>query len=124
MKAFINIDSRPDFLYPKSYIDTINTEPKIDLEPWWFIAYDEGDVNSWYKILKRLYPTRELIPFAKFNASDDIACFDGKDSTGNPEVLIIHAFASEGWEHHGTVADFDEWLKTAIETKKEWDEEE
>ena len=123
MKIYSKIDDRADFLYPESYIATISREPGVDLEPWWFIAYEEGDVNSWYKILKSLYPTRELIPFAKFSANDDVACFDGSDNTGNPKILIIHAFASEGWEHHGTVENFDDWLKIAFETKKAWSEE-
>ncbi|KDD67535.1 hypothetical protein ABH912_000105 [Pseudomonas sp. BT76 TE3572] len=124
MNFFIKIENRQNFTYPKEFINTISTTPPIDIEPWWFIVFEEGDVNSWYDTLKKLYPKRELIPFAKFNANDDIACFDGDDNSGNPKVLIIHAYASEGWEHHGSYNNFSEWLTKAIKTHQEWEEEE
>jgi hypothetical protein len=124
MSFFIKIENRQDFTYPKEFINTISITPPIDIEPWWFIVFEEGDVNSWYDTLKKLYPKRELIPFAKFNANDDIACFDGNDNSGNPKVLIIHAYASEGWEHHGSYNNFSEWLTKANKTHQEREEEE
>ena len=124
MNHFINTNNIQDFVYPKGFINTTSITPPIDIEPWWFITFEEGDFNSWYHTLKKLYPKRKLIPFAKFNANDDIACFDGNDNSGNPKVLIIHAYASEDWEHHGSYNDFNEWLNKAIKTHQEWEEDE
>lgn len=124
MSIYLKIKNRQDFPYPESFITTINLNPPIDIEPWWLIVFEDGDVDYWHHTLKQLYPKRELIPFAKFNANDDIACFDGHDSSGEPKVLIIHAYASEGWELHGTYNNFDAWLSEAIKTHQKWEEEE
>lgn len=124
MNYFLHIQNRSEFQYPKSFIKTISTVPEVDLEPWWFIVFEDGDVNYWHHTLKSLYPQRDLIPFAKFNANDDIACFDGNDNSGDPQVLIIHAYAAVGWELHGSYKTFSDWLAAATETHKTWEDEE
>jgi hypothetical protein len=54
-----------------------------------------------------------LFPFAKVNCPDNIVCFDGEDTSGDPKVYYIHAFASPGWEDRGYADNFTEWLKMA-----------
>lgn len=120
MKIHLNIDDLPGYPYPTNFIKLASIEPETDIEPWWLLVYNEGTINNWYKTLKQLYPERTLIPFAKFNANDDIACFDGDDFSGQPHVLIIHAYASEGWELHATYASFDKWLEEAMVQNAEW----
>lgn len=124
MNIFLEINDRQNYNYPTEFVKTIQLDPAIDLEPWWFIAYEDGDVNYWYQTLKNLYPKRELIPYAKFNANDDIACFDGNDHSGEPKIFVIHAYASEGWELHRTYESYSDWLDAALKTHKEWEEEE
>ena len=124
MIFYLEIKNRQSFHYPESFRSTISLNPPIDIEPWWFIVFENGDVDYWYHTLKNLYPKRDLIPFAKFNANDNIACFDGSDISGEPQVFIIHAYASEGWELHGTHANFQEWLSEAIKTHRKWEEDE
>lgn len=47
------------------------------------------------KGLQQRYPHRKLIPFARREDNDDIACFEvGKKDN----VQIIHDFSSEGYE--------------------------
>ncbi|MGG7675483.1 hypothetical protein [Pseudomonas sp. WC2] len=75
MKIHLNIDDLPDYPYPANFIKFASIEPETDIEPWWLLVFNEGTISNWYKTLKRLYPKRTLIPFAKFNANDDIACF-------------------------------------------------
>lgn len=123
MKIFLNIEHLKNYNFPSTFIEFATTEPEPDIEPWWLLIYQEGKINYWHNTLKNLYPNRTLVPFAKFNANDNIACFDGDDLSGNPKVLIIHAYASEGWELHGEHPDFSAWLKIAIETHAEWNEE-
>ncbi|WP_426237650.1 hypothetical protein [Pseudomonas sp. TWP3-2] len=124
MNFHLNIVDREEFSYPNSFIQTISSNPEIDIEPWWFIFFGEGDVNYWHHTLKKLYPKRDLIPFARFNANDDIACFDGNDTSGDPKVVIIHAYASDGWELHGSYENFYAWLDAAIDTHNSWEEDE
>lgn len=52
------------------------------------------------------------MPFAKVDdGRGDIACFDGEDTSGNPEVLML--VLDESGRHYG-FKDFDEWLASAI----------
>ncbi|OCF96948.1 hypothetical protein [Gilliamella sp. wkB308] len=103
------------FKYPLSFLKIFSKQEVIDLEPWWFLYEFENFAKQWLFELKKQYPTRKLIPFAKASNTDDIVCFDGSDKSGNPTVYFVHAFASSGWENRGSVCDFDEWLKQAKE---------
>lgn len=68
--------------------------------------------------LKKRYPTRMLVPFARRIDNDNIACWD-LDKAGR--VSIIHDFASPGWEQEAELEDFYGWLRQAIEDLIEYD---
>ncbi|MDR1064735.1 MAG: SMI1/KNR4 family protein [Azoarcus sp.] len=107
------------FRFPESYLHLVQKELP-DIEPWgWLASYKELSI-SWMKILQEQFPYRTLIPFAKFGGSDDIACFDGTDTSGDPKVLFIHTFCSPGWEDRGTVDNFDGWLKGITEESRQF----
>jgi hypothetical protein len=72
------------------------------------------------RTLQEQFPYRTLVPFAKTGASDDVACFDGTDTSGDPKVLLIHTFCSPGWEDRGSVDNFDEWLKAVEEKSRQF----
>ena len=112
---FFSGDEIPNgFKYPEEYISImLKCNFVEDIEPWTLICEFEISAKFWLLTLKKQYPDRKLIPFAKLSYSDDIACFDGDDLSGNPRVLYIHAFASAGWEDRGYVDSFSEWLELA-----------
>ena len=59
-----------------------------------------------------LYPQRKLIPFARRDDGDDIACFEvGKEN----RVQIIHDFASAGYEQRKEYECFWDWFRDAVE---------
>ncbi|MDQ0651383.1 hypothetical protein [Pseudomonas cedrina] len=99
------------FLFSKDYLDFISQNSIPDLEPWWFLCEFKDHAEYWLNELARQYPDLRFIPFAKLEDSDDFACFDGGDRTGDPTVIYVHAFASQGWETRGSVMNFSEWLK-------------
>lgn len=103
------------FKFPKSYLDLVaNGLP--DIEPWWWLAPYKDLAIFWTATLRKQFPSRTLVPFAKHGGSDDVACFDGSDISHNPKVLYIHSFCSPGWEHRGEARNFAEWLQnTEIE---------
>lgn len=102
----------PDgFRYPVGYIEIMSMETIPDIEPWSFICEFKESSSFWLREVREKYPSRKLVPFAKVNYSDDIVCFDGADTSGEPKIYYIHAFASAGWEDRGYVDSFDEWLK-------------
>jgi hypothetical protein len=111
-----SIEELPEgFSFPSSFLEIVNKESILDLDPWWFICEFEKFAKYWLSEMKTQYPERQLVPFAKVSYSDDIACFDGSDISGDPKVFFIHAFASTGWEDRGNLNNFDEWLKLAKE---------
>ena len=111
------------FQYPDQFLKMVGGRELPDIEPWWFLCIHEETALFWLKSLKAQYPNRSLVPFAKLEDSDDLACFDGCDASGNPVVKYIHAFASAGWEDRGEAREFSSWLLEARALSKEWREE-
>lgn len=103
----------PGFSLPNSFIDYVSNDKLDDIEPWWLFCCAQNYVDFWCEKIRELYPERKLIPFANWRYSDDIVCFDGEDTSPDPKVYYIHAFASAGWEDRGYTDNFDEWLKMA-----------
>lgn len=107
------------FQFPIEFLEIVNQEVILDLDPWWFLCEFEKFAKYWLFEMKKQYPTRNLIPFAKLSYSDDIVCFDGDDTSGDPKVFYVHTFASAGWEDRGYTDNFTEWLKiTRIESAR------
>ncbi|MBK6735583.1 MAG: hypothetical protein IPG61_16205 [bacterium] len=92
------------FRYPPEFLNLAG-EISARLRRWCMLK--EEDLAFWKSGLEERYPERKVIPFARSVDSDDIACWDynypGK-------VLIVHDFASSGWEHEKTYESFPAWL--------------
>ncbi|MBW5458715.1 hypothetical protein GPJ60_14975 [Clostridium sporogenes] len=68
----------------------------------WYIMDEERVLNRLKGVTER-YPNRKLLPFARRDGNDDIACFEvGKGE----KVQIIHDFASECYEQRKEYNDF------------------
>ncbi|MDZ7938040.1 MAG: hypothetical protein U5M53_07050 [Rhodoferax sp.] len=118
----------PDgFVYPHSFMEFIKREPLPDLKPWWFLHKYAGTSEAWLKTVREQYPNRQLVPFAKIEHTDDVACFDASGPSSDPIVHYVHTYASPGWEDCGHVINFEAWLKAAISDAQQFkaaDEEE
>ena len=98
-----------DFQYPASFEKAIELN-LLDFEFWYIMSNEQ--VLTRINGLKKRYPNRKLVPFARRDDNDDIACFEvGKE----PKVQIIHDFASEGYEERGEYDDFWSWMKMAVD---------
>jgi len=96
------------FEYPQSFMKAIELN-LVDFDLWYMM--DEGQVLRRIEGLKQRYPNRKLIPFARRDDNDDIACFEiGKGE----KVQIVHDFASEGYEQRKEFEDFWQWLEEAV----------
>jgi hypothetical protein len=84
-----------------------------NLEPWRFLAVEEFAVR--YSGMASRYPNRLAIPFAQRQDNDDVACIvvDSNDHVRN-HVLIVHDFASRGWEVNVDLESFWDWFIFAI----------
>ena len=108
MKLFDATEIYPNFEYPEGFCKIVDLGlTDFDL---WFIL--EAPYAYQYCLdMKKRYPSRKLIPFAKRTDCDDVACFEvGKQKM----VEIIHDFAEPGWEQRAEFSDFWAWFKDAI----------
>lgn len=103
------------FNYPGALKRLVNRQ-LTQLEPWW--VFDASVARERMKGLSQRYPDRQLIPFAKREDNDDVACFD-QESPGT--VVVLHDFASDAWDHRRVFNDFYAWLRGAIDDMIEFD---
>ncbi|WP_406079284.1 hypothetical protein [Micromonospora sp. NBC_00858] len=116
MALLLGIDDLPPgFDYPQEFIRVVELG-LTDLEPWFIL--DDDDLYDRHRGLRGRYPNRVLVPFARRIDNDDVACWDA-DRGGR--VVIVHDFASPGWEHHADVGGFYDWLRQAVEDLIEYD---
>ncbi|WP_220814545.1 SMI1/KNR4 family protein [Pseudomonas paralcaligenes] len=108
MKITYNQTELPnEFKYPEKYLTEASS--CINLYPWVFID-TESDVG---KLLYNLGMSegKKLIPFSSLeNGDGDVACFDGSDTSGNPEIIML---VLDGSERAYSFKDFDEWFEMA-----------
>ncbi len=85
---FFSPELLPDgFLFPRTYIDFLMSAVQLpDLTPWWFLCAFRESADFWLLELQHQYPTRKLVPFAKMDFSDDVACFDASVLSADPKV--------------------------------------
>ena len=98
-----------NFSYPQQFMRAIACG-LADIEPWYLLVGQP--LRDTMKGLKARYPDRKLIPFARRQDNDDIACWQaGADES----VFIVHDFAAPGWESRDKFINFYDWLRRAIE---------
>ena len=93
----------------------------VNLHPWHFVSDEEFDYL--FSGINKRFPDRSVIPFARRTDSDDVACFVVRD-TEQPagEIMIVHDFASPGWEVVARMKGFWEWFRYAVNEMIEWHE--
>jgi hypothetical protein len=104
------------FLYPREFLRVLNLGI-VDLEPWYFLQ--GKPLRDTYDGLKKRYPERVLVPFSRRQDNDDIACWE---ITTTLRVIIIHDFASKGYENRESFCNFYEWLRRAVEDMIDFDD--
>ena len=98
-----------NFEYPTSFLKIIELN-LVDLDLWYIM--DDQQVLRRIEGLQQRYRNRKLIPFARRDDNDDIACFEvGKGE----KVQIIHDFASFGYEQKKVYNTFWDWFREAID---------
>ena len=77
------------FYYPDDF-KRIVSQGLLDFDPWIILQGDR--LITRFNGIKNRYPSRELIPFARREDNDDVACWE----VNKPgKVIIIHDFTSE-----------------------------
>jgi hypothetical protein len=94
--------------YPYLYVKLIN-ENKDEFLPWYLM--EAAHVLSRLDGVRERYPRQDLFPFARRDDNDDIACWE-KDMS--EKVVIVHDFASSGWERRQIFDTFEDWYTFAL----------
>ena len=108
---------RPNnFVYPKAIYKLLELN-LTDFDVWYFM--DKESVKIRLEGLRERYPERSLVPFARRDDCEDVACFEvGKGE----KVFIVHDFASSGWEQREIYENVWEWFKDVIDTMIEFEQ--
>ena len=94
--------------YPDGLLRAVEQQ-LLDLTPWHLM--DRETAKKRLSGLRERYE-RKYVPFALRQDSDDMACID----PAIPEhVVIVHDFASEGYERRQEFTSFWDWFRAAIE---------
>lgn len=111
MADLLSMEDMPaGFWYPPSFVRVVELG-LTNLEPWHVL---EGSrLRERRQGLAQRFPARTLIPFAVRQDNDDVACWD--PARDKEAVVVIHDFASPGWEGREEYPDFFAWLRQAIE---------
>ncbi len=109
MALLLTLDDLPDgFSYPEEFIRVVELG-LTNLEPWWIM---DGDLLRVRQTgIESRYPSRKLVVFAMRQDNDDVACWD-LDQGG---VVVVHDFASAGYETREHYSDFYCWFRQAID---------
>lgn len=104
------------FFLPASYLKILEEgdfeNGDYDFGPsWQLLRTDKIEARA--EGLKKRYPKRKLYPFARRVCQDDVACFDLSNQSTTSKVVIIHDWATIGWEHRGIFDNFEVWLEAA-----------
>ncbi len=93
MGQLLSASDKPDwFEYPQEFLWVCQTGLNR-FRPWRILH--EPHISSRMAGLKKRYVHRDFVPFAVRLDRDDVACWE---RTSRPRVVIIHHFASVGWE--------------------------
>lgn len=96
------------FSYSSKFIRVVELG-LTNLEPWWIFT---GELLlDRYVGMARRYPKRSLVPFARRQDNDDVACWD----VHSGRAVLVHDFASPGTEARSDFPDFYAWLRQAVE---------
>ncbi len=110
MEKLLNTEIEAEWLsYPKEFRRVVDLN-LCDLDPWFILEGERLKIR--YLGMRERYPYRHLVPFARREDSDDVACFEKNMAS---KVVLIHDFASPGYEQVKIYGDFWEWFREAIE---------
>lgn len=104
------------FNYPQEFLRIVEQQ-LLDFDPW--VIMQGQALRTRFKGLKERYPERSLIPFARREDNDDVACWE---KNGLSKIVIIHDFASPGYENKEEFDCFWNWLRSALEATIAYDD--
>ena len=101
------------FKYPDEYLELIDLGIK-EFEVWRILSPEESE-DTLIGMSSR-YSGCGYVPFAKCRSTDDVACY--RVGYGS-RVLIVHDWASRGWEKREEYEDIWAWIHYVVDELKD-----
>lgn len=95
------------FSYPPEFL-ALASRSTSHLYPWWLIDANSDAGRLMHKTI--LGAGKPLVPFAKTDLYDDIACFNAFGPSSNPEVVMVCSTPERAYGF----ADFSAWYAQAV----------
>lgn len=100
-----------DFSYPDDYVAFLPNMEEIDNTSWWLIGTSKGFFLSCFKFLNvELKNEKLLIPFAKSDTMNVLACFDLEKKIYFYELEKREGLTGVDWDKINYLENFSEWL--------------
>ena len=105
------------FRYPQRLIEIAQNNEQLGSGTWWLIHETPGYALLCLEHTQRTFPDKPLIPFAKSDDENILACFDGEDTSDNPRIYfdIFKETPAVNWEQRYSIP-FTDWLSQAQNT--------
>ena len=102
------------FKYPTEYVKLVNNQELISTSTWWLIGNTTNAFQTSFETINQIYKsTKLLIPFAKTDQSNMLACFDKEH-----RVYLVscekNTITNANWETRFHYKDFNAWLKDVL----------
>lgn len=104
-----NTELPEGFSYPDDFLRIATRQKLIDFDPW--IVLEGDQLQMRYIGINQRFPNKNIIPFARREDNDDVACWLLGDTES---VYIIHDFSTQGYEKKKKLS-FWNWLRQALE---------
>ena len=102
------------FKYPIEYVEFVDNSESISNTPWWLIGNTQRAFNVSYHTINDIYnSTKLLIPFAKTDQSNMLACFDREH-----RVFLVscekNTVTNADWDNRFHFKNFNSWLEEVL----------
>ena len=102
------------FNYPKEYLEFIKKPEIIADTSWWLIGTTKGFFKTCYEVTNyEQKSTKLLIPFAKTDQSNMLACFDKEH-----RVYLVscekNTVTNADWDNRFHFKNFNSWLEEVL----------
>lgn len=109
MNKLLSENELPEgFIYPSDFLRIVQ-QGLVDFDPW--IILQDKQLRTRYIGINQRFPNKSLVPFARREDNDDVACWQPNDIDS---VYVIHDFSTLGYEKKIKLSFWD-WLRQALE---------
>lgn len=103
-----------NFQYPAEYKNFLKKREQLDSTPWWLIGTTEGFFQSCFDVINTDYKSKKLlIPFAKSDEMNLLACFDTSHRIWFHDCEK-NDITNADWDNRYSMPDFSAWLERVL----------